>query len=244
MSKRSLSGAVVTRSQVRRLRLSGQTNTEPGAVATGSRFNLETCTSCHELPRRIKIPTAINSLAMGHVIRIALRFKDRFWESLKLDKSHDLSQLGFIHNPEAPLPTWWTQLPAHEPLLIGWTGGSNAEHIIDRIPADGGAYDEALLKIALESLHQIFHISDSQLRDQLVAHHTHEWHSDPFSRGAYAYVPVNALAAQEVLSQPVDDVLFFAGEAVSVGHIGTVHGALESGERAAKDILKNREAVQ
>jgi monoamine oxidase len=35
----------------------------------------------------------------------------------------------------------------------------------------------------------------------------------------------------------VDNKLFFAGEATAVGHIGTVHGAIQSGQRAAAEIL-------
>jgi monoamine oxidase len=68
----------------------------------------------------------------------------------------------------------------------------------------------------------------------------HDWNVDPYARGAYAYLPVNGLAAQQELAAPVENTLFFAGEAMSVGHIGTVHGALESGQRAAKEILNSR----
>jgi len=50
-------------------------------------------------------------------------------------------------------------------------------------------------------------------------------------------VPVNGLELQQILAQPIANKLFFAGEATSVGHIGTVHGAIQSGQRAAKEIL-------
>jgi monoamine oxidase len=98
---------------------------------------------------------------------------------------------------------------------------------------------EELLNEALKSLQMIFGISESGLRQLLVSSHTHNWSSDPFTRGGYAYVPVNGLKAQQTLAQPVSKVLFFAGEATSVGHVGTVHGAIASGLRAAKEILKN-----
>jgi monoamine oxidase len=68
----------------------------------------------------------------------------------------------------------------------------------------------------------------------------HDWNADTFSRGAYAYLPVNGLDMQQELARPVQDTIFFAGEATSVGHIGTVHGAIESGQRAAKEVLANR----
>ena len=49
---------------------------------------------------------------------------------------------------------------------------------------------------------------------------------------------MNGLEAQRVLAVALDDTLFFAGEATSVGHIGTVHGAVETGQQAAKEILE------
>ena len=100
-------------------------------------------------------------------------------------------------------------------------------------------YHAAILNEAIESLHQIFGLPESQLWELLVASYTHDWHSDPFTRGAYAYLPVNGLKLQQTLALPVDATLYFAGEATSLGHIGTVHGALESGQRAAKEILKS-----
>jgi len=39
------------------------------------------------------------------------------------------------------------------------------------------------------------------------------------------------------LAEPIGGKLFFAGEATSVGHIGTVHGAIQTGQRAATEIL-------
>jgi monoamine oxidase len=176
---------------------------------------------------------AIRGLAMGHVARIILRFRVRFWEKLDLPGSgagEDLSQLGFIHYPEAPIPTWWTLLPVRAPFLIGWVGGPDADKFV-------GRSDEYVLELALSSLEQILGISEERLRELLLQSHTHDWNSDPFTRGAYAYLPVGGLEAQEALARPLDDTLFFAGEATSVGHIGTVHGAIESGRRVAKEVL-------
>ena len=49
---------------------------------------------------------------------------------------------------------------------------------------------------------------------------------------------VGATGSQQALAQPVSGTLFFAGEAtVANGHHATVHGALASGERAAREVL-------
>jgi monoamine oxidase len=182
---------------------------------------------------------AIQSLAVGNVIRINLQFRERFWEEVKLwDEDGDavsFRDAGFFHYPDAPVPTWWTQLPVRAPLLVGWAGGPRTDQV--RGSASGGGSNDGVLAQALSSLSLIFNLPPDEIRQQLVASHHHDWHDDPFSRGAYCYVPVNGLKAQELLSQPVAHKLFFAGEATCAGHIGTVHGAIQSGQRAADEIL-------
>ena len=98
-----------------------------------------------------------------------------------------------------------------------------------------------ILDQAIASLALIFNVSTETVRNQLEASYFHDWRHDPFSRGAYSYVPVNGLAAQQILSQPIDKRLFFAGEATSLGHIGTVHGAIQSGQRAAQEVLNSHQ---
>jgi monoamine oxidase len=66
----------------------------------------------------------------------------------------------------------------------------------------------------------------------------HDWLRDPFSQGAYSYVAVGGATAREDLSKPLNDTLFFAGEATDTEESATVTGALLSGERAAKEILE------
>jgi monoamine oxidase len=68
----------------------------------------------------------------------------------------------------------------------------------------------------------------------------HDWQSDPYARGAYSYVKVAGEKAREQLAAPLRDTLFFAGEATDTeGEAGTVAGALQSGERAAREVLRS-----
>lgn len=69
----------------------------------------------------------------------------------------------------------------------------------------------------------------------------HDWRRDPYFRGAYSYVPVEALPARRTLGKPVEDTLLFAGEATEQqGASATVHGAIATGHRAADLILERR----
>ena len=75
-------------------------------------------------------------------------------------------------------------------------------------------------------------------RRELDAALVQDWQADPCSRGGYSYVRVGGEGARERLAEPLDDTLYFAGEATDVEEAGTVAGALRSGERAAREVLK------
>ncbi|HSS18482.1 MAG TPA: NAD(P)/FAD-dependent oxidoreductase [Pyrinomonadaceae bacterium] len=187
-----------------------------------------------ELPQEKQV--AIRGVQVGYVQRVVIRFSERFWEKLPPLENDgakaDFADFGFIHYPETTIPTWWTQSHIRAPILVGWTGVSNAL----RFSGSLEAYEELGVE-ALDSLKTILRIDDETLNGVLISMISADWSSDPFSLGAYSYLPVNGLAAQKSLAQPIDNVLFFAGEATSVGHIGTVHGAIESGQRTAAEIL-------
>jgi monoamine oxidase len=102
------------------------------------------------------------------------------------------------------------------------------------------AHDSALATIssAIDSLSEIF---GRDARPFVESAQFHNWRNDPFAYGAYSYVPVGGLNARKVLAQAVDRTLFFAGEATAQpGFQGTVHGAVESGLRAAREVLDAR----
>jgi monoamine oxidase len=68
----------------------------------------------------------------------------------------------------------------------------------------------------------------------------HPWGRDPFARGSYSYAVPGMAACREKLASPVDDRLFFAGEACSRGDFSTAHGAFLTGVTAAEQALKAR----
>ena len=166
---------------------------------------------------------AARALCSGDAIRLILRFDRAFWHD-----NPDLADAGFLFSSEPVFPTWWTTLPVHSPVITGWSAGPKADPLL-------GLGKQELVKSALASLSRITSVQPSRLE----AAYFHDWHADPFARGAYSYVPVGALAARRRLAEPVEHTLFFAGEGTDVeGHSATVHGALASGKRAARQILR------
>ncbi|KAL3827364.1 hypothetical protein ACHAXA_003098 [Cyclostephanos tholiformis] len=66
------------------------------------------------------------------------------------------------------------------------------------------------------------------------------WGQEVYSRGSYSYNKVGATRKDfKVAAEPVDGVLFFAGEHTSADYRGSVHGAYLSGIRAAKELWDN-----
>ena len=170
---------------------------------------------------------ALQGLAAGAVIKIVMLFRTPFWQELNDGRYRDAS---FFHAPRAAFPTVWTALPRQAPTLTAWVGGPRAS----RLSADSDS--AAMVGHALESLEQLFGGIDA-IRTQLVAAYLHDWQRDPFSLGAYSYVAVGGGSAREDLASPLEDTLFFAGEATSQDEAATVAGALQAGERAADQII-------
>ena len=90
----------------------------------------------------------------------------------------------------------------------------------------------------MKSLAQIFSIDKAILRKQLSHFRVFNWTADPFTLGAYAYSTLGTAEAKKILNRPVENTLFFAGEALGKeNESGTVEIALASGQTAARNIL-------
>jgi monoamine oxidase len=170
---------------------------------------------------------ALRRIEMGHVVRVALWFRTAFWERVRNGRYRDAA---FFRCEGQLFPTYWTQVPVRSELVIAWVGGPRAIAL-------SGVAEADRIERALNGFGALFD-QPERARKEFEGGLTHDWSRDPFSRGAYSYVAVGGGDARAALAAPVDDTLFFAGEATSTnGQSGTVNGALESGERAAAEAL-------
>lgn len=171
---------------------------------------------------------AAHQLSMGPARRFTLLFRERWWdehENLKLPK------LSFLFAHDAMPPVWWTAHPWETRTLTGWIGGPRSSSFAQ-------CTREQVGDLAIQELSRIFSIPIDYLRNQLVYCATQDWQTDPYTFGAYSYVPARCLDAVLELATPVENTLYLAGEHTDVtGHWGTVHAAIRSGERAAKQAL-------
>ena len=175
---------------------------------------------------------ALGRLHVGHVMKVVMRFRERFWEDPRV--VGETVAFGFLLCLDAAFPTLWTTEPHLENVLVGWAGGPPAEKLIGHTPAE-------IRAAAIISVSKTFGIPAAKVGSQLVTIHFHDWSTDPFALGAYSYPGVGDLEAPQKLAEPLDGTLFFAGEATDCqGANGTVHGAIESGYRAARELLAEK----
>ncbi|WP_205513759.1 flavin monoamine oxidase family protein [Longitalea arenae] len=163
---------------------------------------------------------ALQQIGFGTVVKVMLQFAHPFW--LEYDK-----EIGFLFSEEL-IPTWWTQLPDAEPVLTGWVGGPPATGFKDLDNA-------TIIEQALQSLARIFSISFDQLKSLLTASHVARWQTNEYSLGAYSYNKLFTTEARKLLNEPIQNTLFFAGEAIYDGiNGGTVEAALRSADEVGK----------
>ncbi|MET4387142.1 monoamine oxidase [Bradyrhizobium sp. F1.4.3] len=117
--------------------------------------------------------------------------------------------------------------PFGQPCIEGFFGGSFARELED---AGEGA-------IAAQGIDEIAGFLGNDIRRKLKPLCESRWAHDPFARGSYSHALPGHAGDRAALAEPVDERLFFAGEATSPNFFTTAHGARDSGERAAKEVL-------
>jgi monoamine oxidase len=168
----------------------------------------------------------------GQACRVVFRLRADAWRrgpipaALRRRSGH---AFGFLQSAAEDFPVWWAEAP--RPVLIGWTGGPAAAAL-------AGRSEREIYRRAETTLAGLWGIAPRSLRAIIIGRRTHDWSADVYTRGAYSF----AIAGRENLpreaARSVQSTLFFAGEATAdLLELGTVHGAIASGERAASEIL-------
>ena len=168
---------------------------------------------------------AIARLGMGALSKTCLRFGSAFWPA-------DAELIDIV--PTAPRRGQWVESLnlalnltglAGVPALMMFNAGKFARTAEAMTDTEVIASASAALAPAFGAIPA----PTGLLRSQ--------WSVDPFSLGSYSFIAVGSSPAdRDALGAP-DGRRFFAGEACSREHAGTVHGAYASGEAAAKAVL-------
>ena len=163
---------------------------------------------------------AIDRLGMGVLNKVYLKFPEAFWDV-------DVETISYLGESLGEWCDWLNFLPfTDQPVLMAFHGGDKGFELED-------LSDDEIIAGAMQTLRVMFGDEISEPEGALIT----RWGKDPFSFGAYSHIPPFASGDDhDILAEPIDDVLYFAGEATSREYPSTVHGAYLSGLRAAEEM--------
>ncbi len=154
---------------------------------------------------------ALECFGYGPTIKCNLEFKEAFWQ-----------MQGFYTSSEK-FATWWTH-PRYNKMITGWMDEASAK--------EADTNEEALLQTALISLGNIFNLPPKYLQKQLSKKFFFNWKS-----GAYSFGKPGFAQARELFAQPIEETIYFAGEAFQNKVTGaTVEAALVSAQNVVEPI--------
>lgn len=164
---------------------------------------------------------AIGALGMGVLNKCYLRFAKAFWPS-------DVDWLEYMAKAHGEWTEWVSFLPSTKlPVLLGFNAadqGRNLEKLTD----------QQIVQSAMATLRLMFGEEIPEPIDYQIT----RWASDPFSFGAYSFNAVGSTPQmRDDLAAPLQQQLYFAGEATHSDYFGTAHGAYLSGIRAAERLI-------
>lgn len=165
---------------------------------------------------------AIERLGMGVYDKVALRFARVFWPR----ERHFFGRVPAGRdefNTVLNVARW-----ADAPVLVAVSGASFAR-TLEALP------DAEIVARVMAALRVMFGGDIPSPTQTIIT----RWARDPWTWGSYSCVPLGAsVEDRNVLAEPVEGRLFFAGEATHRWYPSTVHGAWMSGQRAVEEITR------
>jgi monoamine oxidase len=173
-----------------------------------------------ETPLSAAKQQAIQDFRIEPATKLIYRFHEQFWDDSLTYMAHT-----------GTTARWWT--PGYQrggnPVITAFVTADRARQIDALSETDA-------INLGLHELSGLLGQPENRLHERLVKARRVSWAADPYARGGYAHIPPGKAAAREILAQPEwKGSLLFAGEATAYdSNPQTVHGALESGHRAAQ----------
>jgi monoamine oxidase len=133
-----------------------------------------------------------------------------------------------IGNPYSSCTASHRLSPFGWPVVESFFGGDCAAALADERAACAFAVDELVALLG------------GDWRPRLRPLAATRWRREPFIHGSYSHARIGHAIERGVLAAPIDDRLFFAGEACHPTDFSTAHGAYETGAAAARAVLATR----
>jgi monoamine oxidase len=170
------------------------------------------------LPDKIE---AASGLPLGH--------DDKLFMSLDGAEEFPTSARLFARTDRAATAGYHIR-PFGWPVIEAYFGGACAAEL--EAQGEAAFFDFAVAELV--------GVLGSDFARRLKPIRVHRWGIDEFARGAYSYAVPGRADRRAVLVEPVDDRLFFAGEACSLHDFSTAHGGYLTGVAAAEGVIAAR----
>jgi monoamine oxidase len=144
---------------------------------------------------------------------------------LAVDRPEWPAQAHLIGDPHSACTASHRLSPFDLPIVESFFGGACAEAMPDGRAASDFAIEE------------LVRLLGANWRKRLVPLHATHWRGQAYIHGSYSHARIGHAGARAILATPVDDRLFFVGEACSRRDFSTAHGAYQTGIAAAAAIL-------
>lgn len=169
--------------------------------------------------------SAIEKLGVGCLAKIVLFFDQPFWS---------LDQYVYGYLPTSSLSNKPTQIvnlwKVNQTLALAFLVGGEEGRKIEKMD------EQHAIAYAMNILQEMF---GQHIPAPIKTMRT-QWSVDPFSRGSYSFMACGSTPADiEALAEPIDNKIFFAGEATNRQYWGAVHAAYMSGLTAAAVMMNN-----
>jgi len=158
---------------------------------------------------------AIQAIGTDAGVKVFVRFEKRCWPQEMTDLWGGEWCAAYTANPRAEVP-----------VICAYLMGRHARSYLAMPPAKRKEKLLAELKVMLGEIPAV------------TGWQEEDWQGNRLFGGAYSYASRHAQEHRETLFEPIENKVFFAGEACHFeGHPATVHGAMETAEWVAEDIL-------
>jgi monoamine oxidase len=187
--------------------------TVPSAVLAAERIAF-----APELPDKIAAARGL-PLGLADKIFMSLAGAEEFEPETRLFGRTDRKGTGGYH-----------LRPFGRPLIEGYFAGGLAAEL--ELGGDGALFDYAVSELT--------GLFGSDFSRRLKPIQVHRWAHDPYALGSYSFALPGFADCRAVLAAPIDDRLFFAGEACSAHDFSTAHGGYFTGVAAAEQVIAVR----
>jgi len=163
---------------------------------------------------------AINGLGLGTMNKVILKFSENFWQK-------DGSFIEILKNDYSEIMEFFSPAPSGiENILYAILAGKHARSIEQM-------KDSQVLDLIMTDLKAMY---GNQIPQPTYFHRT-AWHTNPLSLGAYPHIKPNYdYNICDILAEPIDNKVFFAGDYILKKYMSTAHGSYMSGIKAAEDL--------